>query len=838
MARNQLGFDSKEFEQRLNEIAADNQEAVMVLASRCALRVFPLLVDRGGFHYWIKTDKEITQDNRTKHLLGLWRAVGFSWLGDVKAAAKYSRYAYAAAYDADEAYTYFPDVINAAYSVACSADPTATPTSAFITATRSVSTHGYVGVDDFALEVESDIEILESTNRAQSLRNKPLWLKIPRAIGKVLKSHWLTGLKSLAADEAYHENQELAEDILAIHDQYALILSGEADPKKLANVVHRISIKPTKNSNSKKKARNKLQREIWGLEKTDQIPAETVTYINNPVYSPETLIGEDCLNRHGLAQAIANILSADKNKQHLTIGLLGDWGSGKSFLLKLIKQQLPTPVPHLYSDGVGFLYGEFNAWAYEHTDNIQAGVTQEAVTALTGELSFIRKLILTVRFAWRLKKPYLILSILLPMLIILLGWYVTKEGLDFAGLDGLLGLVGLGSLAGWIAVLKDIIPHPFARKLHTYLRLPTYGKHLGTIPIMQEQLKVLSDIRLGENSCKYTHRQTRLMYVVDDLDRCTPQGIVKTFEAIRLVMDIPQVTVFIAVDHRIALSALAQHYAETAEYYSGRTAMEIARDYLAKVIHLPVKLADPDTDTVHGFLVNALWGGNDPLELGEVAQSSSAVKSDISETDKTSPVDVFADDSKTLAVQGKNATARVQLEIPDLTIQLPSDSVEIKKIIGSSPQHKRAFSYWVQIFGFVNPRQIKRLHNSYSLMQHYYPGDDELLDFDDTKDKESVEKLLAGTEINFELVNERYQKHAYPRMVGLFLLEYINELPAEIRAKFHQAQGEYFDMLDILEDKEIYAAFIVLHHAPSWMAEVQSFVLPAIETEITKQMGN
>ena len=52
---------------------------------------------------------------------------------------------------------------------------------------------------------------------------------------------------------------------------------------------------------------------------------------------------------------------------HQTIGLLGDWGVGKSTLVHLLKNELVRR-----QDQQPFLFAEFNAWAYEHTDNLQA----------------------------------------------------------------------------------------------------------------------------------------------------------------------------------------------------------------------------------------------------------------------------------------------------------------------------------------------------------------------------------------------------------------------------------------------------------------------------------
>ncbi|NQY35050.1 MAG: hypothetical protein HRT37_08820 [Alteromonadaceae bacterium] len=83
-------------------------------------------------------------------------------------------------------------------------------------------------------------------------------------------------------------------------------------------------------------------------------------------------------------------IAGDQN--HLTIGLFGHWGSGKSNFIYLLHQaldkkdkineSLDSGTPNKTSMASEFLYGEFNACKYEHTDNFQAGIAQEVISAL------------------------------------------------------------------------------------------------------------------------------------------------------------------------------------------------------------------------------------------------------------------------------------------------------------------------------------------------------------------------------------------------------------------------------------------------------------------------
>ena len=208
----------------------------------------------------------------------------------------------------------------------------------------------------------------------------------------------------------------------------------------------------------------------------------------------------------------------------------------------------------------------------------------------------------------------------------------------FSALTGLIGLIGLmygvsiatpehadklggqifgtGLFGGGLFLLlkfwantKRFLEHPLAEDMKTYLQLPSYGKHLGEVPVIKKELKALCKTRLQKDT-------DRLLVVVDDLDRCNPQAITDTFDAIRLVMDpedLSQVAVIIAVDDRIAFRALARHYQnmqvvepEEGKRRVSRSKEEIARDYLSKIIQLPLRLEPPNERGVREFIVKSL----------------------------------------------------------------------------------------------------------------------------------------------------------------------------------------------------------------------------------------
>lgn len=80
-------------------------------------------------------------------------------------------------------------------------------------------------------------------------------------------------------------------------------------------------------------------------------------------YATETDVGKDKLGIVGEARAFARLILDRKVEAPLSIGLLGDWGSGKSFFIEQVKVQIQElrkeRHPDLYHNPIEI---EFNAW--------------------------------------------------------------------------------------------------------------------------------------------------------------------------------------------------------------------------------------------------------------------------------------------------------------------------------------------------------------------------------------------------------------------------------------------------------------------------------------------
>lgn len=504
------------------------------------------------------------------------------------------------------------------------------------------------------------------------------------------------------------------------------------------------------------------------LAKPASDPTGSATATEPPAPVPEPPVGRflalgstvtatDQLNRQGLVEALAAMLEDPQQETPLTIALLGDWGSGKSTLMALLRKRLDEGRPRR------FCFADFNAWEYELTDNMAAGLAQEVVVGLTDDTRLGGRLarwlspafwwlfgrFVVARHGWRL-----------------LGWAALAAGALWLVRehDSLLSLVGIeidadvleiAGVAGSLVVLfylfrgaKHILEHPFAIGLKTYLRLPRYEQHLGLVPVIKREVETLARLWLGRTWAQHLvvrslpapdrrgrfgrffdrwSRPRRLVVFVDDLDRCSHARIGQTLDAIRLVMDVPQVVVVLGIDPRIAFQAMALQYEDFAE--PQRSKEEIARDYLGKIIQVPIRLRRPSPDELDGFVSERLFAGatassNDDAGNATVrgGQAAATVHIDGSTGPRgsegaTSPVGA--------SVLG--GTGSLAARPFDASVSTPGSSaapaaarslrLHLAEVMRPDDKEREIFQGLVRAFGFYNPRQLIRLFNSYSLLK-------------------------------------------------------------------------------------------------------------------------
>lgn len=382
----------------------------------------------------------------------------------------------------------------------------------------------------------------------------------------------------------------------------------------------------------------------------------------------------DFLNFNYLAEQVVEI-SKDDKLSPATIGVYGDWGSGKSTLMKMVKKALDTDE--------NTLTVEFNGWLFEGYE--------DAKTALCGTiLDEMHKH--KTRFAKAKNKIKALLDKVDGGKLLSKG---VKYGLDFL-LTGGIGTVTELTLTGLISAVKqkagDISEDEIKKVVDT---LKADDTKRAEIKNFRKTFKGVFDDCKGE----------RLVVFIDELDRCTPDTILDIFEAIRLFLYVPGTTFIIGADERLVSYAVKTKYKDIPGHD-----IDISKEYLEKLVQYPVKIPQLNESEVKQY-ITCLLLQNEELDINKVVEALPKLR--INEE--------FTIDTVKTAI-GKEPTESIK-EAFDLSKQIYSALATLMK---GNPRHcKRFFNTLMMRIALADRRGIqlqKKVLAKLMLAEYYKPS--------------------------------------------------------------------------------------------------------------------
>lgn len=262
-----------------------------------------------------------------------------------------------------------------------------------------------------------------------------------------------------------------------------------------------------------------------------------------------------------------------------TIGLYGDWGSGKSSLMKLARDRIEgisKAKKKKVDDTPKTLCIEFNGWLFEGYEDTK--------TSLCGTI--LDKLDDAQRFGPEVanKAKDLIKKIDFKKLI---GKGV-KFGMDYLLTGGIGALTDL-TFSSILNSLKDKSGSIETKDIEDVLaKFKTEEKTRTEIKKFRDDFKQLLEDSKVEN----------VIVFIDELDRCSPDTILDLFEAMRLFLFVDGMSFIIGADERLIQYAIKTKYKEV----PGNN-LDIGKEYLEKVIQYPVTIPQLNHAEVNQYLV-------------------------------------------------------------------------------------------------------------------------------------------------------------------------------------------------------------------------------------------
>lgn len=241
----------------------------------------------------------------------------------------------------------------------------------------------------------------------------------------------------------------------------------------------------------------------------------------------------------------------------ISIGVFGNWGSGKSSLMLLLQQSLQEWEKSQQNEQHSFiLQVYFNSWQFESYDSTKLTMIESILEALDKDINTRKDVFERAD------------DLLARINFLKVGVFILKKAYDNLTPDW---------LKKWLPKKDDIDKITGKDKYNNLLEDVTKGNTSKFIATFRELFEDLV------NDMGYK----AVIVYVDDLDRCDPKRIIGCLEAVKLFVNVKKTAFVIGADERIIEYAISQHYPIQMKKEDISSPFS---DYLEKLIQLPYKL--------------------------------------------------------------------------------------------------------------------------------------------------------------------------------------------------------------------------------------------------------
>lgn len=260
----------------------------------------------------------------------------------------------------------------------------------------------------------------------------------------------------------------------------------------------------------------------------------------------------------------------------ISIGVSGNWGSGKSSMVKMIGKELEKK-----DDGKQkYLFLEFNAWLYQGYDDAKAALLQAVTKKLSDEMKK-RKINESTEESdkklWNRFKKF----------AKRVDWFKVSK-LTVPLLAGLVpGAMPAGALATLFFSVKDSVENQENKDENAKaISASLSSVFSGFEDILKDEDTKTATQQIEELRSDFEEilekLDIKLVVLVDDLDRCLPETAVSTLEAMRLLLFVKRTSFIIAADEQMIRNGVRVHFGNV------DLSDDLVTSYFDKLIQVPI----------------------------------------------------------------------------------------------------------------------------------------------------------------------------------------------------------------------------------------------------------
>ena len=258
----------------------------------------------------------------------------------------------------------------------------------------------------------------------------------------------------------------------------------------------------------------------------------------------------DFLYYQSIADTVGNIIN-DSKEMPVTIGIHGDWGAGKSSILKMIEASLSKDDKKICL--------KFNGWLFQGFEDAKIALMESIIHTLQSN-----------------KK---------------IGALIADEAKSLLTKVNWLKLVKMGGSVAFNVLANMPTPEQinFAQELLTKDPIENLQEAFSILKPKEEKSipEEMHAFRADFQKLLDKAKIKKLVVLIDDLDRCLPKTAIETLEAIRLFLFVPKTAFIIAADEGMIEAAVKEHFPDAS---SIQGLSNYARNYLEKLIQVPFRL--------------------------------------------------------------------------------------------------------------------------------------------------------------------------------------------------------------------------------------------------------
>ncbi|EGG90606.1 hypothetical protein HMPREF0491_00477 [Lachnospiraceae oral taxon 107 str. F0167] len=275
----------------------------------------------------------------------------------------------------------------------------------------------------------------------------------------------------------------------------------------------------------------------------------------------------DFLDYDYLIQTVQNIIKDDALLP-ASIGVYGDWGSGKSSLMYMCKERL-------INEDKKIKCLVFNGWLFENYEEAKTAILGTILDEIYEEKNLTKKAKDIIKGLYKSVDKFKFIKSTL------------KYGTDFLMTGGISSLLGI-TINQVLKSSQEKIEATDIENIQSSIENELNNKDLreDIKKFQKEFASLLEESKIS-----------RLVVFIDELDRCRPDTILDTLEAIKLFLFEGKVAFVIGADERHISYAVKSKFKDIEGIQ-----IDIGKEYLEKLIQYPIRIPQLNADEVEIYI--------------------------------------------------------------------------------------------------------------------------------------------------------------------------------------------------------------------------------------------